>query len=125
MSSSSSNSVPSSSSSSNPPSSSFSSSSSTTTASNSFDLFDWGHLKREFIAGGLAGSIGIFIGFPLDLIKVNLQVYPDRYKNARDCFVQMMKAEGITGLYRGCLPPIISQGKSLIIVDPFTMLFQI
>jgi hypothetical protein len=90
-----------------------SSSSASVVPSSSFNLFDWTHLKREFIAGGLAGSIGIFIGFPLDLIKVNLQVYPDRYKNARDCFVQMMKAEGVSGLYRGCLPPIISQGKSL------------
>ncbi len=79
-------------------------------SSSSFNLFDWAHLKREFVAGGLAGSIGIFIGFPLDLIKVNLQVYPDKYKNARDCFKQMWKADGISGLYRGCLPPIISQG---------------
>ena len=31
-------------------------------------------VKREFVAGGAAGSIGIFIGYPFDIVKVNLQV---------------------------------------------------
>lgn len=32
---------------------------------------DTTHIKREFIAGGTAGSVGIAIGFPFDIIKVS------------------------------------------------------
>jgi hypothetical protein len=35
-----------------------------------FDYVFTKHLFKEFAAGGIAGSIGIFIGFPFDLIKV-------------------------------------------------------
>lgn len=69
------------------------------------------HLKREFIAGGVAGSVGIFIGFPFDLIKVKLQAFPSKYKTAMDCLRQSVKQEGWLGLYNGCLPPILFQGK--------------
>ncbi|RYG67401.1 solute carrier family 25 protein [archaeon] len=69
------------------------------------------HLKREFIAGGLAGSLGIFIGFPLDLVKVKLQAYPNLYKSAYQCFVQSVKQDGWLGLYNGCIPPILFQGE--------------
>jgi hypothetical protein len=74
-------------------------------------ILNFQHLRREFVAGGLAGSIGIFIGFPLDLIKVNLQVFPDKYRNARHAFSDMLHTAGIRGLYRGCIPPIVAQGK--------------
>ncbi len=79
-------------------------------------LFDLAHLKREFFAGGLAGSVGIFIGFPFDLVKVNLQVYPDKFKNARQCFRHMIHEDGLRGLYRGCIPPIVSQGKRVLML---------
>ena len=73
-------------------------------------VFDTKALKREFIAGGIAGGIGIFIGFPLDLIKVNLQVYPNIYKSTLDCFQKMVRQNGFKSLYRGCVPPIFTQG---------------
>lgn len=68
-------------------------------------------LEREFFAGGLAGSVGIFIGYPLDMIKVKLQVFPEKFKSAVQCFRQSVQEEGFTGLYKGCLPPILIQGK--------------
>lgn len=69
------------------------------------------HIKREFIAGGFAGSVGIFIGFPFDLIKVKLQAFPGAYASAVDCFRKSVKADGWLGLYSGCLPPIVLQGE--------------
>jgi len=75
-------------------------------------IIDTSHVKREFIAGGTAGSIGIFIGFPMDLIKVNLQAYPERYRSAWHCFTAHVK-EDVRSLYRGCLMPILTQGKFL------------
>lgn len=76
---------------------------------------DWVQLKRqlerEFFAGGIAGSVGIFIGFPLDMVKVKLQVFPDQYKSAWQCLKQSVQEEGFTGLYKGCLPPILIQGS--------------
>jgi solute carrier family 25 carnitine/acylcarnitine transporter 20/29 len=75
---------------------------------------EWNQLKlqleREFFAGGIAGSVGIFIGYPLDMVKIKLQVFPDQYKSATQCLRQAIKEEGFVGLYKGCLPPILIQG---------------
>ena len=74
-------------------------------------LIDSRLIRREFIAGGTAGGIGIFLGFPFDLIKVNLQTNPDKYGSAWQCYRQIIKAEGYAGLYRGCIPPVMMQGE--------------
>ena len=76
-------------------------------------FFHWAyrHFQREFIAGGCAGSVGIFVGFPFDLIKVRLQNESQLYpSSAIKCFQQTVREEGLLGLYRGCLPPICTQG---------------
>lgn len=83
------------------------------------DSSSWSGLKRqlerEFFAGGTAGSIGVFIGFPLDIIKVKLQVFPDQYKSAIHCFRSSIQEEGFLGLYKGCLPPILIQGEVMML----------
>ena len=74
--------------------------------------FRWAKkLQRDFFSGGLAGAVGIFIGYPLDLVKLRLQNEPQlRSLSARKCFQKILRDEGLNGLYRGCLPPIFSQG---------------
>ena len=67
-------------------------------------------MRREFIAGGTAGAIGIFIGFPFDSVKVKLQTHPDLYRSAVDCLRQSLQTDGYLGLYRGSLPPVLMQG---------------
>ena len=37
-------------------------------------------VAKELIAGGFAGTIGIIVGLPFDLIKVRMQVHPDKYR---------------------------------------------
>ena len=73
-------------------------------------IFNKEHFMREFFAGGLAGAIGIFIGFPFDSIKVKLQAHPGKYRSAVHCLKHSLKEDGFRGLYNGCLPPIVMQG---------------
>lgn len=76
------------------------------------DLIDFNMIRREFFAGGTAGGIGVFLGFPLDFIKVNLQTHPEKYGSAWQCFKQKIENEGFRSLYRGCVPPIMMQGTT-------------
>ncbi|KAF9438045.1 hypothetical protein BGZ76_009994 [Entomortierella beljakovae] len=85
--------------------------------------FSWIH----FLAGGAGGMTGALVTSPLDLVKTRLQegpralykglgpnlvgVIPARmqlqvggvrqYKNSMDCIYQIVKSEGIRGMYRG------------------------
>jgi solute carrier family 25 carnitine/acylcarnitine transporter 20/29 len=75
--------------------------------------FEWFklHFQRDFCAGGLAGSVGIFVGYPFDLIKLRLQNDRQlRSLSAFQCFQKIIHDNGLQGLYRGCLPPICAQG---------------
>jgi len=76
-------------------------------------LSEWAykHFRREFIAGGLSGSVGIAVGFPFDLVKVRLQSNPGAYNsNLIRYFQEIYKEGGLKGFYTGCLTPIGSQG---------------
>lgn len=66
--------------------------------------------KTELIAGGIGGSIGIFVGFPVDLIKVKLQSHPTLFKSPYQCLIHSIKEGGYASLYKGCIPPIVTQG---------------
>ena len=75
-------------------------------------VFNLAHLKKEFVGSGIGGGIGILIGYPMDFIKVNLQFYPDKYKSAWHCFTSTVKQHGVKSLFRGCIPPVVTQGFS-------------
>eukprot|EP01137_Pigoraptor_chileana_P022815 Opistho-2@88160 len=61
----------------------------------------------KILAGGFAGIVGVSCIYPLDLIKTRLQnqrAGPTgqlAYKGGLDCMQQILKAEGVRGLYRG------------------------
>lgn len=63
------------------------------------------------ILGGVAGGTAcVYVGQPLDTIKVKLQTRPDLYKNSLYCFEKTFKEEGIyRGLYAGSIPALIAQ----------------
>ena len=67
-------------------------------------------IEREFLCGGTAGAIGIFIGFPFDLVKTQIQSFPGRFPSAWSCFKHTVKEGGFSSLYRGCIPPVMMQG---------------
>ena len=77
--------------------------------------FDINVVKREFVAGGTAGAIGVFIGFPMDLVKTQIQTFPNRFPSAWSCLKHQFQEGGVVGLFRGCIPPILAQGNSFSI----------
>lgn len=57
-----------------------------------------------------ASLLSTTVGFPLDSIKTRMQTHS--YKNALDCFQSTIKNEGLKGLFRGILAPLISTSFS-------------
>lgn len=63
----------------------------------------------DFIAGSLGGTALVYVGQPLDTIKVKMQTFPALYNNMVNCFVKTYKADGIyKGLYAGTVPALIA-----------------
>ena len=59
-----------------------------------------------YFSGGIAC---VYVGQPLDTVKVKVQTFPHLYKNAFDCFVKTFREEGISrGLYSGTIPALIA-----------------
>jgi hypothetical protein len=62
----------------------------------------------ELLSGGVGGAVGVFIGQPFDCIKVRLQSLGDTYSGSFDCLAKTIRQEGVLGLYRGVLPPVLN-----------------
>jgi solute carrier family 25 carnitine/acylcarnitine transporter 20/29 len=73
------------------------------------------HLKSvvaDIAAGTLAGINVTLVGHPFDTLKVRLQTQPQSskvYTGLIDCFQKTIKWEGVTGLYKGVMSPILGQ----------------
>lgn len=64
---------------------------------------------KELFAGGFGGAVGVWFGQPLDFVKVRLQVRGSEvYKGAMDCAIRSLREEGIRGMYRGTMPPLMN-----------------
>lgn len=63
--------------------------------------------QTNLLAGGSAGSIAVVLLYPLDFIRTRLatdvgaKIEQREFKNMRDVVASIMKAEGVSGLYRG------------------------
>lgn len=66
----------------------------------------------DFIKGNIAGYIGAFAVYPIDLIKSNMQMSNSKklYVNGFDCLKQTIKKRGFKKLYSGSLIQIIGVG---------------
>ena len=64
---------------------------------------------KELISGGTAGALGIAIGNPLDVIKLRMQIAPEKYSSSIQTFKNIIKYEGINAFYKGLLPPLFAQ----------------
>lgn len=63
----------------------------------------------DFIAGSLGGVALVYVGQPLDTVKVKMQTFPAMYKGMVNCFLQTLKTDGITrGLYAGTSPAVVA-----------------
>ncbi|CDS03726.1 hypothetical protein LRAMOSA01127 [Lichtheimia ramosa] len=63
---------------------------------------------KSFLAGGFGGMASVMVGQPFDLVKVRMQTSHGLYKNTFDCFKQIIKNDGVLGLYRGMATPLAS-----------------
>ncbi|KAL5480067.1 hypothetical protein EMCRGX_G023686 [Ephydatia muelleri] len=69
-------------------------------------------LLKSFVAGGFGGLCSVFVGYPLDTIKVRMQTQTilgetRLYTSAVDCLRVTIRNEGIFGLFRGMMAPMI------------------
>ncbi|KAI9146493.1 mitochondrial carrier domain-containing protein [Paraphysoderma sedebokerense] len=66
-----------------------------------------------FVLGSIAGAVGAFSIYPIDLVKTRMQnqrsavVGELLYKNSLDCFRKVIKTEGFLGLYSGLGPQLV------------------
>ena len=48
----------------------------------------------DLVSGSLGGVATVYVGQPLDTIKVKLQTFPQMYQGATQCGLKTLKAEG-------------------------------
>ncbi|KAK6458863.1 mitochondrial carnitine carrier [Scheffersomyces xylosifermentans] len=60
---------------------------------------------KSFASGGFGGICAVLTGHPFDLVKVRLQT--GMYQSAVQCVKQTVVKDGLFGLYRGVLPPLL------------------
>ncbi|CAL1695563.1 unnamed protein product [Somion occarium] len=63
---------------------------------------------KSFVSGGVGGIAAVLVGHPFDLTKTRLQTAPPgSYTGAIDVVKKTVARDGITGLYRGVVPPLL------------------
>ena len=61
----------------------------------------------NLLAGGVGGLASLVVGHPFDTVKVRLQTMKAAggaslpYANARDCFLKIVRNEGVHSLFKG------------------------
>ncbi|KAF8323685.1 mitochondrial carrier [Clavulina sp. PMI_390] len=71
------------------------------------------HSVYNFGLGGIAGSFGATMVYPIDLVKTRMQnqrsgvVGQVLYKNSWDCAQKVFRNEGLRGFYRGLGPQLV------------------
>lgn len=75
------------------------------------------------ISGLIGGVACVYVGQPMDTIKVKMQTFPDIHKNAFSCIKNIWLKEGIIrGFYAGILPALsggVSENVALFTAMPF------
>jgi len=63
---------------------------------------------KAFIAGGVGGVAAVLVGHPFDLTKTRLQTAaPGTYTGALDVVKKTLARDGVKGMYRGMVPPLL------------------
>jgi len=76
-------------------------------------LQGFAHSAYNFALGGIAGSFGATIVYPIDLVKTRMQnqrttvVGQLLYENSLDCVKKVIRNEGFLGFYRGLGPQLV------------------
>ncbi|KAK1160695.1 solute carrier family 25 member 47-like isoform X1 [Acipenser oxyrinchus oxyrinchus] len=59
----------------------------------------------DFAAGSIGGALGVFVGYPLDTVKVRLQTQR-HYKGLWHCVHSIYKTERLSGFFKGVSMPV-------------------
>ena len=62
------------------------------------------------MSGTISGWGQTLAGQPFDTVKVRLQANPGQYSGPMQCFMDCVKREGVAGLYKGTMAPMIGIG---------------
>jgi hypothetical protein len=65
-------------------------------------------LFTSLLSGAVAGVVGVSSTYPLELIRVRMQVQQNRemYSTFMDCLKKTVRGEGVRGLYKGMAAPL-------------------
>jgi solute carrier family 25 carnitine/acylcarnitine transporter 20/29 len=67
-------------------------------------------VAQDLFAGSVGGAVGCLAGHPLDTVKVRMQSTSNPNLSMMSCISSTVKAEGVGGLFKGLLPPLLSIG---------------
>lgn len=62
----------------------------------------------DSVAGLVGGVVSIYVGLPLDTIKVRLQTKGFLFQNTMDCALQTVRHEGLFALWKGAMPAVMT-----------------
>ncbi|WFC98988.1 mitochondrial aspartate-glutamate transporter agc1 [Malassezia yamatoensis] len=73
-----------------------------------------GESVYNFLLGGIAGSVGATLVYPIDLVKTRMQNQRSNvvgeallYRNSMDCARKVFEREGVLGFYSGLIPQLL------------------
>lgn len=67
--------------------------------------------RYSLIAGTVAGITFVLVDYPLDTLKARMQVYEHgTYRSYADSTRCVYPQHGLSGFYKGLLPPVMAQG---------------
>ncbi|EGG14146.1 mitochondrial substrate carrier family protein [Cavenderia fasciculata] len=84
-------------------------------------------LLNNFVAGGLAGTLGTVLNTPADVVKSRIQnqgTGPKKYTWCIPSMVTVAREEGVAALYKGFLPKVLRLGPGggiLLVVNDYVM----
>ncbi|WFD47871.1 mitochondrial aspartate-glutamate transporter agc1 [Malassezia furfur] len=77
-------------------------------------LRNLGESVYNFLLGGIAGSVGATLVYPIDLVKTRMQNQRSNvvgeallYRNSLDCAKKVFQKEGFLGFYSGLVPQLL------------------
>lgn len=81
-------------------------------------------LVETFGYGAVAGFISVYATMPFDVVKTRMQgLEATKYKNTLDCAMQVVKNDGVVGLWKGTTPRLARVALSTSII--FTVYEQV
>ncbi|XP_023346709.1 mitochondrial ornithine transporter 1 [Eurytemora carolleeae] len=74
----------------------------------------------DFLSGSVGGACGVLVGQPMDTVKVKLQTFPHLYNGTVGCVREIIKRDGVRGLYAGTLPSLAANiGENSILLTAY------